>query len=285
MQVAAPTLAQTSRPSGRGCCLARVVCLWLAMTCCCWHTTAWAEETGPDHHVGVASGAVSDNTAHRDTEVGLGQAAVLSVHATQTEAEPVPAKDQPSGPAKDTLPAGRVVAVPARTAWIKFLGWSADGSRLAFRPGAAATANRPGDPCTIVRLGPTGHIAATLVVQRDVMQALIDRRIHSVRSAPSEAVSDTDVLLAPLDERLAAVVRDAPTELAVLRRDRSGRYQPVLRQPLAAGDSLQAWAYGNPTGTLVAVVAEVASGQDKFAYLFVIPTTAPTPPSSGAGQP
>jgi hypothetical protein len=227
----------------------------------CWHTQAWADD---------AEGT---------------QTVLLAASATQTTADPAAPRDPQTEPESEPLPAGTPIAVPTKTAWIKVLGWSADGSRLAFRAGAAATANRPGDPCTIVRLRPTGQVAATLVVQRDILQALIDRRIHSVRSAPSEAVSDKDVLLAPLDERLAAVVRDAPMELAVLRRDRTGRYQPVLRQPIAAGEALQAWAFGNPTGTLVAVVAEVRTDRGHSAYLFVIPTTTPTPPTSGAGQP
>lgn len=169
---------------------------------------------------------------------------------------------------------GQVVALPAGSAWVRFLGWSTEGNRIAFRSGPQGAANRPGDPCTVLRVGPDGATQARLRVEGNTLKALGERRIHSVKPAAREAVTPNDVLLGAGETLFAVVHREAPAELAVLRKEPDGRYYAVWREALARSAPFDAWAWPSPTGTLWAIAIESGPETKKRAFLILVPTSA-----------
>lgn len=156
-------------------------------------------------------------------------------------------------------------------AWVRFLGWSADGRRIAWRAGSSASSNVPGQPCLIARLDADGRELDRLRVDEAVGEALVSRRIHSVPAAPRERVTALDVLTRSANGRLwAALGRE---RLAALLVKDAGGYQPLWRWPLrAVATAVDLTAFDNPQGDLLALVVEVRLGRRSAAALLVMPS-------------
>lgn len=244
----------------------------------------WSMPQGLGRIFAVATGQQVHQTARRIRLVTRTVVSVLALCClcapsalAQSTAAPL-AKAATASEAADSaaehVQEGQEVTLPAGSAWVRFLGWSAEGNRIAFRTGPQGAANRPGDPCTVVRVGPGGATQARLRVEGDTLKALGERRIHSVKPAVREAVTPGDVLLGAGDTLFAVVGRDHPAELAVLRRTPEGHYQAVWRQALVREAPFDAWAWPSPTGTLWAIAIESGPETKRRAFLILVPTSA-----------
>jgi hypothetical protein len=172
-------------------------------------------------------------------------------------------------PAKDSGPrAGQLIDSGA---WVRFLGWSADGRRMAWRSGSQASSNVPGQPCLVARLDDSGRELDRLRIDESVTEGLVSRRIHSVPQAPRERVSPLDVLVRSSNGQLwAALSRD---RLAAVLVKASGGYQPLWRWPLrAVATAIDLTAFENGQGDLLALLVQVQLGRRSAAALLVVPT-------------
>jgi hypothetical protein len=159
-------------------------------------------------------------------------------------------------------------------AWMKFLGWSSDGTRIAWREGAAGGRSRPGDPVRIARLDESGVIVDRLFVRDDVSKYLQVRRIRIANGnlAQAEQVTPADVVLRVKSGRLFAVaVRGQPAQVAVLEKRTDG-YEPVALMPVRSPTAqVRAEGWESPDGRLVAFVVHSGSGAARQATLVVVP--------------
>lgn len=172
-------------------------------------------------------------------------------------------------PTKDSAPrAGQLIDSGA---WVRFLGWSADGRRLAWRSGSQASSNVPGQPCLVARLDDAGRELDRLRIDESVTEALVSRRIHSVAPAPRERVTPLDMLVRSSNGQLwAALSRDRLAAVLVKARD---GYQPLWRWPLrAVATAIDLTAFENSRGDLLALVIQVQLGRRSAAALLVVPT-------------
>ncbi len=174
----------------------------------------------------------------------------------------------PNSPAKlNELPE---VAEPP--AWIQWLGWSPDSRRLAIRQGSATEPRRPGLPIEINRLDAHGAVVERAHVERDVLGALHQRRIHVEPPVAMQVVKPSDVLLkANRGELFAIAVRGDPAYGAVLVKDGSEyvvRAQWPVRSP---AKEVTAFAWQSPDGRLLAIVATTGTGARSQAQLVVMP--------------
>ncbi len=159
-------------------------------------------------------------------------------------------------------------------AWMKFLGWSSDATRIAWREGAAGGRSRPGDPVRIARLDESGVIVDRLFVRDDVSKYLQVRRIRVANGnlAQTEQVTPADVVLRVKSGRLFAVaVRGQPAQVAVLEKRADG-YEPVALMPVRSPTTqVRAEGWESPDGRLVAFVMHSGNGASRQATLVVVP--------------
>jgi hypothetical protein len=172
-------------------------------------------------------------------------------------------------PAENPAPsAGQLID---RAAWLRFLGWSADGRRIAWRSGSPASSNVPGQPCLVARLDDGGRELDRLRIDESVTEALVSRRIHSVPAVPRERVTPRDMLVRSSNGQLwAALGRDRLAAVLVKARD---GYQPLWRWPLrAVVTAIDLTAFENAQGDLLALVVQLQLGRHSAAALLVVPT-------------
>lgn len=167
-------------------------------------------------------------------------------------------------------------------AWLKVLGWSRDGSWLAWRGSRHAARNQPGRPCTLARFEDGRALVAELIDLRDQVARQLERHtVHSVQTVRSEQVSPIDVVFKTRDGALlVAVVREG--QVALLRKV-AGDYIAVWRRRLAhASDQLRAFAWQAPVGSLLAIVLQTGVEPGSEADLLLVdlasPATATTTP-------
>ena len=160
----------------------------------------------------------------------------------------------------------------ASAAWVRFLGWSADGRRVAWRTGTQGQFNIPGQPCDIARLHPSGRIQDRVHVTGDVTAALVARHIHSVPLAARQQVTARDGLVQDRAGHLwAGLVRD---NLAAILYKRDKAYLPLWRMALpTVALSVDLAGFENPKGDLMALVIEARMGRATAAALLVVPTS------------
>lgn len=164
----------------------------------------------------------------------------------------------------------------ATKAWVRFLGWSADGRRIAWRAGPQGQYNTPGQPCDIARLDASGRVVDQVHIAGDVTAALVARRIHSVPLGTHQQVTARDGLVRDRAGHLwAGLVRD---NLAAILYKRDKAYLPLWRMALPASAlSVDLVGFENPIGDLMALVIEARMGRATAAALLVVPTSMALP--------
>lgn len=164
----------------------------------------------------------------------------------------------------------------ASAAWVRFLGWSADGRRVAWRTGSQGQFNTPGQPCEIARLRASGQLQDRVHISGDVTAALVARHIHSVPLAVRQQVTPRDGLVRDRAGHLwAGLVRD---NLAAVLYKRDKAYLPLWRMALpAVAISVDLAGFENPQGDLMALVIEARMGRATAAALVVVPTSLDLP--------
>lgn len=156
--------------------------------------------------------------------------------------------------------------------WIKWLGWSGDGLRIAWREGAFGTGNSPGKPIWIARLNAQGAIVDRHYRQADVQKALDTRGIRRRGQAEIEELTPLDALVRTrAGEVLAVAVRGAPPVLAVLRRNGDDYDVVARRQVIGPVETLRVNAAESPDGRLLALVVHTGRVKRRQASLLVIP--------------
>ncbi len=166
---------------------------------------------------------------------------------------------------------------------MRFLGWSADGTRVAWRAGPQGKLNKPGQPFEIARVDTNGSLQDRIHVATDITAALVAGRIHSVPLAERQQVTPRDALVQDRSGHLwAGLVRD---NLAAILYKTHKAYQPLWRRVLpAAAVSVDLAGFESPTGGLIALVIEARMGRATAAALLVVPTAVELPSTASPSQ-
>lgn len=159
----------------------------------------------------------------------------------------------------------------ASDTWVRFLGWSADSKRVAWRSGTAGQFNVPGQPCAIARLDGEGRLVDQTRIDSDVTAALVARRIHSVPLADRQQVAARDALVRDRAGHLwAGLVRN---NLVAILYKRAKHYVSLWKDTLPAPSAAVSLAgFESPNGSLMALVVEARMGRTSAATLLVVPT-------------
>ncbi|MSP91985.1 MAG: hypothetical protein EXR79_09340 [Myxococcales bacterium] len=163
-------------------------------------------------------------------------------------------------------------------AWMQWLGWSDDGTRLAWREGGPDATAAPGQPAEVARLDEWGAITSRLHLTGRIGWSLARRTIRVRAPAQQSRAAAADVLVrADSGPGFAVVARRVPPELAVLRSIEGKGYQPVARVPVRTPAlPLDVAAFPDPTGRLMAIIAHTGAGRLRQATLLVVPLRSAT---------
>ncbi len=166
----------------------------------------------------------------------------------------------------------RQMAASRPPSWIKWLGWSGDATRIAWRQGPPGTGNAPGKPVWIARLDPRGAIVDRHYRKTSIKKALEARGIRRRPPLLVEQVGPADALVRTRAGELYAVaVRGTPPTLLVMRRTDNG-YKPLARKPvLGPASSVRVTAEEEPGGRLMAMVVHTGRDMRRQASLFIVP--------------
>lgn len=182
----------------------------------------------------------------------------------------------PTAWAADPGPSAGTLTPLAAAPWVRFLGWSADGRRVAWRSGTTGQFNVPGQPCDIARVNAAGQLVDRTHIASEITAALVARRIHSVPLSDQQQVTARDALVRDRAGHLwAGLVRD---NLAAILYKRTRHYQPLWKTALPAPSAAVTLAgFESPAGDLIALVLEARMGRTSAATLLILPTTLDLP--------
>ena len=186
------------------------------------------------------------------------------------DAQPEPAVELPIAATPELIAWPNPSSPPA---WIQWLGWSNDGTRVAWRQGPEWAQLLTGTPIEIVRVDQRGASVAHLHQRGNPAVALRERHIRSTEPLFVERKSERDVLLRTSNGRtLAIVVRPGPTSTAaVLEKNRSS-YDPIARWLVRGpGNRVDVMAFEDLSHRLLALVVHTDSGPVRQAQLALVP--------------
>ena len=165
----------------------------------------------------------------------------------------------------------RELAATRPPSWIKWLGWAADGTRIAWREGEHGTGNVPGRPVWIARLNPQGAIVDRHFRRTAVQKALDSRGIARRSPLLVEDVTPRDALVqTSAGELYAVALRGNPPTVAVLRK-RGQEYGLLARkQVLGPAVDLRVTAEEEPGGRLMVLVVHTGRDRRRQASLFIL---------------
>lgn len=198
----------------------------------------------------------------------------LPTTLTPTTAPPIdatrPVVDLPLA-ASPTLMAWPNPSAPP--AWIQWLGWSPDGTRLAWRQGPEWAQLLPGTPIEIVRLDARGNVVTHVHQRQNPGAALKARGIRSTEPLFVERKTERDVLLQTSTGRtFALVVRPGRTSVAAVLEKNRRSYEPIARWLVRGpAERVNVMAFEDLGHRLLALVVHTDSGPLRQAHLAVVP--------------
>ncbi len=211
--------------------------------------------------------------AHAQPPVGM-PAAVTAVALPTAATQP--ALDLPLTVTPELIAWPNPSAPPA---WIQWLGWSADGHRLAWRQGPEWAQLLPGTPIEIARVDERGQVVTNLHQRANPAGALKERHIRSTEPLVVERKTDRDVLLQTSNGRLlAVVVRPGRTSVAAILEKNHRSYEPIARWLVRGPASrVDVMAFEDLGHRLLALVVHADSGPLRQAHLAVVPLSRKIP--------
>ncbi|MBP46884.1 MAG: hypothetical protein CMH53_03015 [Myxococcales bacterium] len=170
---------------------------------------------------------------------------------------------------QDILIHSSQLAVPA---WVKWIGWSKSGDRLAWRTGKAGTGNNVGAPVWLGHLDFQGTLVKRRFLAHEPGRRLKKATVRRRSRATSRPAGPLDVVMrTPRGEFFAVALRPDMQRLAILRRQGQD-YQPVVQMAVAGHSKrVLAWGYPSPNGRWLAVAIHVGRARAQRAMLIIVP--------------